>query len=94
MSYYNTTSLTGEALKEKETKSESLKERIRKMFIACPKMGPSDVYRKLYKAGQFKPITSIRRAITDLTNEDGFLVKTDERQPGLYSDGEHIWRVV
>ena len=36
------------------------------------------------------PITSIRRAMTNLSNE-GKLVKTDKKVKGLYGKQEHLW---
>jgi len=36
------------------------------------------------------PLTSIRRAMTNLSNE-GKLVKTDKQVKGLYGKREHLW---
>lgn len=36
------------------------------------------------------PITSIRRAMTNLSNE-GKLIKTDKKVKGLYGKQEHLW---
>ncbi len=39
------------------------------------------------------PLTSIRRAITNLTNA-GFLVKTERQDRGPYGKPEHLWRYI
>ena len=36
------------------------------------------------------PITSIRRAMTNLT-DDGMIVKTQETVKGVYGKNEHLW---
>jgi hypothetical protein len=38
------------------------------------------------------PITSVRRALTNLTNEDK-IIKTDVKVVGLYGKKEHLWRL-
>lgn len=38
------------------------------------------------------PLTSVRRALTNLTNEN-FLEKTESMIEGLYGKPEHIWRL-
>jgi hypothetical protein len=38
------------------------------------------------------PITSIRRALTNLTNE-GKIIKTGVKTVGLYNKKEHLWRL-
>ena len=45
----------------------------------------------VYKAINEKwPITSIRRAMTNLT-DDGMIVKTQETVKGVYGKNEHLW---
>ena len=50
-------------------------------------MSPSMV---LARAGLNCPITSIRRAMTNLSNE-GHLEKTDDYVFGMYAKREHLW---
>ena len=50
-------------------------------------MSPSMVYKAL---GQEWPITSIRRAMTNLT-DDGEIVKTQKTTKGIYGKKEHLW---
>jgi hypothetical protein len=52
-------------------------------------MSPSMVYKAL---GEKWPITSIRRAITDLTDE-GKIVKTQKTIKGIYGKKEHLWEL-
>ena len=45
----------------------------------------------VYKAVNEKwPITSIRRAMTNLT-DDGMIVKTQKTVKGVYGKSEHLW---
>jgi len=45
----------------------------------------------VYKAlGQEWPITSIRRAITNLTDDEK-IVKTQKTTKGIYGKKEHLW---
>jgi hypothetical protein len=48
--------------------------------------------RVLALSGLSAPLTSIRRAMTNLT-EDGQLVKTDLQRTGPYGKPEHLWRL-
>ena len=50
-------------------------------------MSPSMVYKAL---DQEWPITSIRRAMTNLT-DDGKIVKTQKTAKGIYGKKEHLW---
>ena len=52
-------------------------------------MSPSMVYKAL---GEKWPITSIRRAITDLTDEEK-IVKTQKTTKGIYGKKEHLWEL-
>ncbi len=54
---------------------------------------PSQMLRKLENDGRLIPITSVRRAISDLTR-DGKLVKTDKQVIGMYGRKEYVWRLV
>ena len=92
---YNTIGLTGQALKSAWARTTSQKDIILGYFLLHPEasLGPSTLLEKLVKCSKIKdntPITSIRRAMTDLT-EEGYLVKTDSKQPGMYGMDEHTW---
>lgn len=51
---------------------------------------PSDVWRLTSDAGHRWPLTSIRRAITNLTDA-GRLVKLPKQRTGIYGKPEHHW---
>jgi len=53
---------------------------------------PSEMQRRLERLGIRWPLTSIRRAITNLT-QDRRLVQTDHRREGLYGRDERVWRI-
>jgi hypothetical protein len=63
--------------------------RILAYFELHIKGSPSQVFAAVAKPGE--PITSIRRAISNLT-KDGKLVKTDELRKGQGAS-EHVWRL-
>ena len=93
-SYFNTTKETGKQLFQSKVKSHSQEEAIMDIFLnrGLINMAPSNVW-SIYCA-EFKdvPLTSIRRAITSLTNRYK-LVKTDEMRIGIYGKLEHCWRL-
>ena len=53
---------------------------------------PSKMLQKLEACGRNIPITSVRRAISDLTR-NGDLVKTDKQVMGIYGRKEYVWRI-
>ena len=90
MSYYNTTSEKGQELKESHRKARSQEELIYSYFCNYGKpLSPSQVLDKL---NLNCPITSIRRAMTNLT-DDHKIIKTNIKVEGLYGKKEHLWRL-
>jgi hypothetical protein len=90
MSYYNTTHETGATLKESHHKAISQENRIFNYFMMYGKpLSPSMVLQQM---SLNCPITSVRRALTNLTF-DNKLVKTDEYSVGDYGKREHLWRL-
>jgi Fe2+ or Zn2+ uptake regulation protein len=87
--YYNTNKLSGSDLIAAEKKTQKQEEIIRKLFLQRKKMTASQVH-ELYPNNV--PLTSIRRAITNLKNE-GILVKLSEKVPGMYGSPEHFYTV-
>lgn len=87
--YYNTANLAGEALVQRELRAGTQDAAIFDFFQARPgqRFTPSEV-SKLVLPGA--PITSARRAITDLTAE-GRLRKCQEQKAGPHGDPEHCW---
>ena len=90
MSYYNTTKIKGDSLKTSQKKAESQESLIYNFFLDYKEpLSPSMI---LYKLGLNCPITSIRRAVTNLTL-DKKIVKTSRTVKGVYGKPEHLWKV-
>jgi hypothetical protein len=90
MSYYNTTNEKGFDLQKSHEKARNQEEIIYSFFLTYGKpLSPSQVLKKLNLEC---PITSVRRALTNLTNEDK-IIKTDVKVVGLYGKKEHLWRL-
>ena len=89
--YYNTNKETGEELNASRQRSKSQTELIYDYFINNPldELTPIEIKAKIRMRA---PITSIRRAITDLTSQ-GKLVKTDNLKAGNYGKRCHCWRL-
>jgi len=90
--FYNTTNQTGATLKASTGKAESLKQRIHKFFQRNGNTAftPFEVMDTM-KLGKV-PVTSIRRAITNLTS-DGNLIKTDIKRVGEYGADNFCWKL-
>ena len=90
MSFYNTTHEKGYVLKESHEKARTQEELIYSYFLTFGEpLSPSMILNQL----QLKcPITSVRRALTNLT-KDGKIIKTDECVQGAYGKREHLWRL-
>ena len=89
--YYNTNNETGTALAGSNAKASTQEKLIMEIYLAKKELSASDAW-KLYDAKGMTPITSIRRAITNLTKE-GKLYKTAKMTNGLYGKKEHIYSV-
>ena len=87
MSYYNTNSETGDTLTTSRTRVNVQEREIISVFNGRPgrKMTPFDVQDDV---GHHVPITSIRRAITNLTSR-GLLTKSDAMKLGRYGKMNH-----
>lgn len=90
MTFYNTTALTGDRLKAYRQSAQTQEDIIHGLFKAETTLSPSQVDEM---TGNAWPITSIRRAISDLTRE-GRLEKLDRMVEGKYGKPEHVWRFV
>ena len=90
MAFYETINQTDSALKESNKKTRKQEDLIFALFQKRNEpLSPSMV---LSQSGLNCPITSIRRAISDLTNS-GLLVKTDRQVRGMYNKPEHLWEL-
>lgn len=94
--FYNTVSFDGEVLKEVEAKAAKQGDIIKAIFEANPnrKFSPSQILSLVQNRFSFNwPITSVRRAMTDLASPkcDDVLLKTAELIPSPYGSVEHLW---
>ena len=99
MSYYDTTSLREQLRHEeykemlvKTKKQEHLIEMLANDFVNKT-FSPSMMHGMMERYGRKIPITSVRRAMSDLTRQ-GILKKTDEQRIGYYGKREYMWRLV
>lgn len=93
--FHNTVQATGETLDKYRTDAQKQEDRVLAIMQANPAwwtpFAVQEMYGRLYR---FVPITSIRRAMTDLTNE-GKLEKSDTpNAAGQYGKPNHSWRVI
>ena len=90
--YHNTTGLSGEQLRERQMKSGSQNEKILAFFRRhpCLMLTPFEVQHAMYL--DKTPITSIRRALSDLTRL-GYLTKTDIKRKGPYGADCYCWKL-
>jgi hypothetical protein len=90
--YYNTTKLRGRELWRSYEKAISQEQRIQNFFEKFPelKLTPDQINYAVFH--DQVPITSVRRAITDLTTL-GILEKTDHKREGKYGALTHCWRL-
>ena len=96
MSYYNTTNETGDELLGFIGKAMNQAEVIIGIYQRAEhkSLTPSDVWKLWaeYTRLTQPPLTSIRRAISDL-ELNGKLIKTDLKKDGIYGRPEHFWRL-
>lgn len=90
--YYNTTNQTGDTLKASIGKAESLEDKVAKFF----KKNRSCAFTPFEVMNMMKtkriPVTSFRRAITNLTS-DGLLIRTDIKRIGEYGKDNYCWKL-
>lgn len=97
MTYFNTTKESGKALKNNVFKAKSQESEIYRQFCYNKKAFESNLINYLGFSPsdmQFMdyPLTSIRRALTNLTKQ-GKLIKTDEKRIGMYGRSEYVWKL-
>ena len=89
MTYYNTNELSGNELGQAIADNLKLEDRILSRFRERKEWQPSELYH--YFSMKY-PLTSIRRALTDLTTK-GKIRKTDKMGRGMYNKNEHVWSI-
>ena len=95
ISHHDTTNLQPEELKLAELRAVKLETHIHNLFKARwnENISPPSVKRYLDKTlGQDTLLTSVRRGISNLTNQ-GLLEKTDAMADGGHGMGVHCWRL-
>lgn len=88
--FHNTTGLLPSQKAEREVKNSNQNDKILKLFrdhLHCD-FTPAEVFLKF---GQQIPLTSIRRAISDMEAMT-LLVKTQNKRVGLYGDPNGCWQ--
>ena len=92
MSYHNTTDASGPLLDKYTGKAKTQEQIILGWFKRTGKTaGPSDVYLSNVLSAA-TPITSIRRAMTELAHK-GLLLKTTKQAKGSYGRLEYQWEL-
>jgi predicted transcriptional regulator len=91
-SYHNTNNLTGPDLFTAENQCKNQEIKVMNVFENNPNANLS--VEQVWQMGNLtsKPITSIRRAITNLTTR-GLLKKTDNMIIGMYGKPIHLWKL-
>jgi hypothetical protein len=93
--YYNTTNETDKQLRDSRSKAKTQDEIILNVFNTWREsdgLTPSEVEEILiHHHDKNWPLTSIRRAISTLTDA-GKLTKTNKLRGGKYNKNEHIWK--
>lgn len=91
--YYNTTQLQGEALKKAVSDASRQEDAIMLVYKNTEKAySPSQMLTIMQRAGRNWPITSIRRAITNL-EQSNKLTKTNNMVTGMFGKPEGQWRI-
>ena len=103
MPYFNTTNESGTTLKNNVAKAKSQEKIILRFFNEDKNILEGSEFEKnigfspsQFVGGLFSlynmPITSIRRALTNLTKQ-GKLIKTNEKRIGMYGRSEYVWKL-
>lgn len=92
MTYYNTTQAIGKELQSFIESAETQDQKVLILFRNYLKLTPSEAWN-LSGLKNTTPITSIRRAITNLTNE-GLLIRTEDKKEGIYGRPESVYELV
>ena len=92
--YYNTNKEAGKTLRKSKKKAFNQGKMILAIFQQNPKskFTPEVILQKLQAVHLNYPITSIRRAMSDL-KEEGYLIKTDDKAKGDWGKNVHLWKI-
>lgn len=87
--FYNTTKEVNPQLELFNEKASTQEKKVLSLMNQKKKASPSE----LLEYFENTPITSIRRALTNLSNK-GKLIKTDEKKIGIFGRNEYVWELV
>tara|TARA_R100001443_G_scaffold6700_3_gene15734 strand:- start:6380 stop:6667 length:288 start_codon:yes stop_codon:yes gene_type:complete len=87
--YFNTTNQDIDYVNKRKAKNKTQESLVYDLFKNHPTLTASEV---LYKFPKQVPITSIRRAISNLQQEQK-LVKTTDTKTGIYGAPEHYYTI-
>ena len=91
--FYNTTNQSGIELQTSMQNAKNQEQRIMMVMKYCDEpMTPFDVHHVYSRHFKPAPITSIRRAMTNLT-DDNELIKTCQQKAGHYGVTNYCWIV-
>lgn len=92
--FYNTIHASGQTLIDFNNQAESQNNIILHIFELNKNSSftPFEVQKCLIRIGKDYPITSVRRAMTTLT-EEGKLIKLSEMKPGNYGKPNYTWKL-
>lgn len=92
--YHNTNKLTSKRLIEATSKAITQQQIVLKIFKHHKQLTASEVYKKFLKYTKTTPpITSIRRAISNLQSQKKIL-KTQNTVLGMYNSPEHYYKLI
>ena len=90
--YFNTNGEEGEYLMSSRERCAEQEGIVLSLFRRLRALSPSECWRQWHNTyGQAPPLTSVRRAITNLTSY-GHLEKTSARTTGMYGKKEYVWK--
>lgn len=91
--FYNTINATGQALINFEAKAQTCKDAVLELYKTDKNrdITPFEALSGLRLRGYNYPQNSVRRAISDLTDE-GALIMLSTKRPGEYGTPNHAWK--
>jgi len=91
MTYYNTTNLKGEELAAAQAQARTQEQDVYEiLFLSSRPLGASEVMERLNHFNKRPPITSVRRAISNL-KKSGQVERADHQTIGPYGRREYAW---
>lgn len=92
LDFYNTNQTEGTELSERKRKALTQESVIINIYNRFKRLTASDVQNHCLAAGNHWPLTSIRRAITNLSKK-GYIKRTDRTKHGLFGANERYYEL-